>query len=367
MSVQTTNHARRFRSLRSSMKQGGDRSLLVTHIADVHYLCGFSGSNAALAVTHNRAVLFTDGRYTDQARRETVGARVVIAKKSAQREACAWLEAAAAEQCSFDPAHTTVADLSLYRESITPRLRRRFFRPLDKPLVADLRLIKDPQELKLVERAALLGVKLYKELLPKVRTGIPETAVAGELELSARLHGADGMSFETIVASGGRSALPHGRATVSRLPRRGFVTLDFGVILKGYCSDMTRTVFLGKPTRQERFTYDAVLEAQRAAVKAVKPGVSCGEVDEAARGVLRKAGLAQYFTHSTGHGVGLEIHEPPRIAAAQERTLAPGMVITIEPGVYIPGSFGVRIEDMVAVTESGSHVLTPAPKDWTQL
>jgi Xaa-Pro aminopeptidase len=208
---------------------------------------------------------------------------------------------------------------------------------------------------------------LFHELLPHLQPGVPETTVAAQLEHSARLRGAEAMSFDTIVASGGRSALPHGRATSQRLPRKGFLTLDFGVILNGYCSDMTRTVFLGQPTHRERFTYDAVREAQQAAVAAVKPGASCGEIDEAARSVLRKAGLAEYFTHSTGHGVGLEIHEAPRIAADQSQSLLPGMVVTIEPGVYIAGHFGVRIEDMVAVTPEGGQVLTPASTGWTQL
>ena len=212
-----------------------------------------------------------------------------------------------------------------------------------------------------------MGVLLWEELLPQLQPGMPETTVAALLEHSARARGAEGMSFETIVASGSRSALPHGRATAQRLPRKGFLTLDFGVILNGYCSDMTRTVFLGQPTRRERFTYDSVREAQQAAVAAVKPGVSCGEVDEAARSVLRKAGLAEYFTHSTGHGVGLEIHEAPRIAADQSQSLLPGMVVTIEPGVYIAGQFGVRIEDMVAVTPKGGQVMTPASTGWTQL
>lgn len=361
------NYARRLRSLRRNMQQEGIEALLITHLADVRYLCGFSGSNAALCVTANRGAMFTDGRYTHQAREETHGVRVVIAKKSAQREACAWLEASGVSRCAFDPVHTTIADLALFRGALTGKHRRRFFRQLAKPLVPDLRLIKDAEELNLMEQAAHLGIKLFEDLLPKMRAGVQETAIAGQLELSARLHGADGMSFETIVASGARSALPHGRATIAALPRRGFVTLDFGVILKGYCSDMTRTVFLGKATRRERFTYDAVREAQRAAVEAVKPGVSCGEVDEAARSVLRKAGLARYFAHSTGHGVGLEIHEAPRVAAAQQQALEPGMVITIEPGAYIPGEFGVRIEDMVAVTQNGGRVLTPASTEWKQL
>ena len=195
-----------------------------------------------------------------------------------------------------------------------------------------------------------------------MRSGVPEAAIAAKLEFAARLAGAESMSFETIVASGARSALPHGRATGAKLPRNGFVTLDFGVILNGYCSDMTRTVHLGRASRRESFVYNAVLEAQKAAVEAVRPGVTCGEVDAAARGVLRKAGLADYFAHSTGHGVGIEIHEPPRIAKKQPMKLAAGMVVTIEPGVYIEGKFGVRIEDMVAVTETGGKVLTPSPK-----
>ncbi|HVV47815.1 MAG TPA: M24 family metallopeptidase, partial [Bryobacteraceae bacterium] len=183
----------------------------------------------------------------------------------------------------------------------------------------------------------------------------------------ARKRGAEGMSFETIVASGARSALPHGRATEAKLPRKGFVTMDFGVILKGYCSDMTRTVHLGSATREERAAYDAVLEAQQAAVDAVKPGATCGEVDEAARNVLEESGWGKYFTHSTGHGVGLEIHEQPRIAAGQETRLEAGMVITIEPGVYLPGKFGIRIEDMVAVTAKGCRILTPVTKSWIEL
>jgi Xaa-Pro aminopeptidase len=348
------------------MKQQGIDGLLVTHLPDVRYLCGFTGSNAYLGITATRAAMFTDGRYIAQAREETKGARVVIAAKSARNEACLWLASSGVKHCSFDPASTTVAELELYRKALAPG-HRGFFQPLADPLVSSMRLIKDEEELRLMKQAARLGVELFHELLPELRPGVPETTVAGLLEHSARSRGAEGMSFETIVAGGRRSALPHGRATAQRLPRKGFLTLDFGVILKGYCSDMTRTVFLGRPTHRERFTYDAVREAQQAAVEAVKPGVSCGDVDEAARSVLRKAGLGEYFTHSTGHGVGLEIHEGPRIAADQSQSLLPGMVVTIEPGVYIAGQFGVRIEDMVAVTREGGHVLTQASTGWTQL
>jgi Xaa-Pro aminopeptidase len=335
------------------------KALLVTHLPDVRWLCGFTGSNAALAVTAQKATLFTDGRYTVQAKQETRGARVAIAKKSALKEACALLEQSAAH-AAFDPAHTTVADLSLMRQGVSGAKRRGFFVPLDGPLVSALRMVKDGGEVALIEKAAHLGCRLFEEIVPRMDAGMTEIAVAAQLEFLARGLGAEGMSFESIVASGPRSALPHGRASLAKLPRKGFVTLDFGVILNGYCSDMTRTVHLGGARREERSAYDAVLEAQQAAAQAVRPGATCGDIDEAARGVLRKAGLAKWFTHSTGHGVGLEIHEQPRVAAGQETRLEPGMVITIEPGVYLPGKFGIRIEDMVAVTERGARVLTPA-------
>jgi Xaa-Pro aminopeptidase len=358
--------AERWRAVRGAMRRRAIKALLVTHLPDVRWLCGFTGSNAALAVTAQKAVLFTDGRYTAQAKQETRGARVTIAKKSALQEACALLGKQSAH-AAYDPAHTTVADLALMRQGVSGAKRRGFFVALDEPLVSALRMVKDGGEIALLEKAAHLGCRLFEEIVLRMEAGATEIAVAAELEFLARGLGAEGMSFETIVASGARSALPHGRASLAKLPRKGFVTLDFGVILNGYCSDMTRTVHLGGASREERRAYDAVLEAQEAAVQAVRPGATCGDVDEAARGVLRKAGLAKWFTHSTGHGVGLEIHEQPRVAAGQETRLEPGMVITVEPGVYLPGKFGIRIEDMVAVTGRGGRVLTPATKAWIEL
>jgi Xaa-Pro aminopeptidase len=184
------------------------------------------------------------------------------------------------------------------------------------------------------------------------------------MELAARRGGAEEMSFSTIIASGARSALPHGRASEQAIPKGAFVVCDFGVILSGYCSDQTRTVWVGTVQEDARRAYEAVKEAQHAAIDAVGPGIAVGDVDAAARKVLRKAGLGRYFTHSTGHGVGLEIHEIPRVADGQKEILQPGMVITIEPGVYFPGKWGVRIEDMVVVTAGGCEVLTPTSKDF---
>lgn len=353
-------------------------ALLVTNLPDVRYLSGFTGSNAALAITRRAARLFTDGRYTTQAAEETIsGVKVEIVSGPASVAAIQWLAAQLGEQIpaaksaqplqiGFDAAHTTVAELDRWRAALPAKLRRKLLTPTAS-LVEPLRQLKDEDELAIMAEAAALGDNLFTHILTVIRPGISEAAVAAELEYQARLSGAEGMSFETIAAAGPRSALPHGRASHALLPRRGFLTLDFGVILKGYCSDMTRTVCLGKPSTREREVYDLVLAAQQAAVAAVRAGVECGTVDEAARSILRSAGIAEAFSHSTGHGVGIEIHEGPRIATQQKEKLAPGMVITIEPGVYFAGDFGVRIEDMVVVTRTGGQVLTHSPKALIEL
>jgi Xaa-Pro aminopeptidase len=365
----------------------GAEALVVTHGPDVRYLSGFTGSSGAVALVGGRAALFTDGRYTTQAKAEAEGLRVVIDKRAPGVQAVEWLAAAGVKKCAFDAGQTTVAALESMRRTLPGPVRRSFLVATDG-LVAKIRPVKDEEEIKLM-RTAALGCGLFDAVLQYVVAGATETQVAAQLEFMARLAGVDAMSFETIVASGERSALPHGRATGAKLPAQGFVTLDFGVLLGGYCSDMTRTVHVGKTSEREWDVYHSVLEAQKAAVAAVAPGVSCGQVDEAARSVLRKAGLEKEFSHSTGHGVGLEIHEGPRIAAKQEQALEPGMVITIEPGAYLSSgaavgvrrsgsrtkgvhpvakAFGVRIEDMVLVTESGCEVLTAAsPKDWIEL
>jgi Xaa-Pro aminopeptidase len=369
------NHRARMRQLRAAMTKQKIAALLVTHLPDVRYLCGFTGSNAALGIIAKHALLVTDGRYTAQAAAEVKGAEVRIAKGPALAEACRWLAAARLKHAYYDGEQTTVAALDAMQEAVkgSAKNAKQFFQPLPSSLVAAQRMVKDAAEIERMAGAAALGVRLFEHIVGFkghggfLRPGIPENVVAAELEYRARLWGAEAMSFPTIVASGERSAFPHGTASEAKLPRRGFVTLDFGVILNGYCSDMTRTVHLGRPTAREREAYDAVLAAQENAVAAVAAGMKAGDVDEAARSVLREAKLADYFTHSTGHGVGLEIHESPRIAMAQQTLLTKGMVITIEPGIYIPGAFGLRIEDTVVVERRGCRVLTPATKAWIEL
>ena len=362
------DHSRRFGLLRRRLNGLGVSGLLVTHLPDVRYLCGFTGSSAALAVTRRAARLFTDGRYRTQAVEEVKAAKVEIVGGGAALGAAQWLSAQPGmKNAGFDAGHTTVAELERWKAGLASGLRRKFLVALKEAPVEALRMVKDEDELALMRKAARLGCSLFDHILSFVRPGLREVDVAAELEHQARVLGAEGMSFETIVASGPRSALPHGRATAARLPRRGFLTLDFGVILNGYCSDMTRTIHFGAPRPKERNAYEAVLEAQEAAVAAVASGVSCGDVDEAARSVLRNAGLGDAFSHSTGHGVGLEIHEQPRVGAGQSTRLVPGMVVTVEPGIYLPGEFGIRIEDMVAVTRTGCEVLTPSAKALVEL
>jgi Xaa-Pro aminopeptidase len=349
------DYRHRYAALVAALRDLGADCIVATHLPNVRYLTGFTGSSAIVVVPRTGcATLITDGRYTAQAREQVRGARVRIARGPLLADAAPLLGGAVAIEAD----HVTVQQ----RNALQKLLPRRARLKNSSAVVERLRLIKDKDELGLIRKAVRLGSDVFEAGLRSIAAGTAETAVAAEIEYAARQCGADGMSFDTIVAGGARSALPHGRASAAKLPQRGFVVIDSGVILAGYCSDMTRTVHLGTPGTARRM-YEAVREAQQAATERVCAGVTAGEVDAAARGVLQKAGLARFFTHSTGHGVGLEIHEAPRLAKDQKVRLEAGMVITIEPGAYIPGRGGVRIEDMVVVTERGCEVLTRTPKD----
>jgi Xaa-Pro aminopeptidase len=339
--------------------------LLVTHLPNIRYLSGFTGSSAVVLVSRERSILFTDGRYTEQAKEEVYDAKVMITTKQALPGAADWLGRRRGSRpkglaVGIEAEHFTVADRRRLAHLLPKHVRLREA----PPLIEQARMIKDADEISLIRKAATTGARLFDTALNAIRPEAREIEVAAKMEYAAREAGAEGMSFETIIASGARSALPHGRASDVRIPGGGFVVCDFGVILHGYCSDRTRTVYVGSAAEEARRIYGAVLEAQLAAIDAVQPGVSVGSVDHAARKVLQKNGLAKYFTHSTGHGVGLEIHEAPRVAKGQPELLRPGMVITVEPGVYLPGKWGVRIEDMVVVTEHGCEVLDPTQKEF---
>ena len=343
-------------------------ALLVTHLPNIHYLCGFTGSAAILLVEHSRATLFTDSRYTLQARQEVHDASVSIAAHGLLRAAGDNLKRSrGTRRLGFSPAQVTVAQKSALQTATGPRVRW-----LAAPdLVERLRAVKDADELTRMRQSARLISDVWTAAVSGIEPGIPELAVAADIDRAMKLRGASGPSFETIVASGPRSAWPHARPTAKLLRKNELVVLDQGAILRDYCSDMTRTVFLGRSSaavrNKVRSLYNAVLEAQGAAIAAIRPGVSAAVVDAAARKALKRSGLDRYFTHSTGHGLGLEIHEMPRLGRGEETLLEAGMVVTVEPGVYIERLGGIRIEDEVLVTSKGAEVLTSASREFLEL
>jgi Xaa-Pro aminopeptidase len=356
---------RRLESLQQQIELLKFDAFLITHPPNVLYLCGFTGSAGALLVGAAGRVLFTDGRYSQQANEEVWGAKIVIARKASLITVGEWLagkwgNVRSRRSLGIEGEHLTVAERTRLGDLLPHKTRMRE----SPPLVERARMNKDADEITSIRAAVATGASLFDRALQVMRPGVRELEVAAEMEYAARKAGADAMSFETIVASGVRSALPHGRASAATIRPKGFVVCDFGVILHGYCSDRTRTVWIGTASNEARRVYGAVLEAQQAGIDSVRSGIAVGKVDHAARKVLQKHGLATHFTHSTGHGVGLEIHEAPRVAKGQQEVLRPGMVITIEPGVYFPGKWGVRIEDMVVVTEHGCEVLAPDQKEF---
>jgi Xaa-Pro aminopeptidase len=353
------DYSTRQKELRRELTMRGLDALLVTHLPNVSYLCGFSGSTGVLIAGAKRSLFITDGRYTAQAREEVRDARVIIGKRAALNEAANQIARLKLLNVAVEADRLTVSAHAAVKKQLPEKARLRN----TMGIVDRLRTVKDAEEIARIRAAVLLSANVFDSILGRLRPGVTESEIAGEMEFAMRRAGAQGASFPTIVAGGVRSALPHGRASDAALPQRGLVVLDHGAILSGYCSDQTRTVHLGKPDAQARRMYGVVRDAQQAAVAAVRAGRSVGEVDRAARSRIARAGFGRFFTHSTGHGVGLEIHEAPRIAARQTEKLAPGMVITIEPGIYVPGVGGVRIEDMVVVTEDGCEVLTPTTRE----
>ncbi|MGH9412396.1 MAG: M24 family metallopeptidase [Terriglobales bacterium] len=352
-------YRKRQTALRQRMAQGGVDGLLVTHLPNVRYLCGFSGSNALLLVSAARALLFTDGRYREQARQQVVAATVVVPPQGDLWKAAA-ARAARLARIGLDSDHLSVAQRARWLAHWAGKANGL---KAAEGWIEALRAVKEPEEIEAIARAVRLASSALLPTLKRYREGMAETELAGWLEFALRRAGGEGLAFDTILAGGAHGALVHAQPSRQPLPPHGFVVIDYGVILAGYHSDMTRTVHIGKAGSKQRSVYQAVLDAQLAALAAVRPGATGAAVDAAARRSLRQAGYGNYFPHSTGHGVGLEIHEAPRLAARASECLQAGQVITIEPGVYIPGWGGVRIEDVVQVTEGGAKVLTPSPKE----
>jgi len=354
------NHAARLEALRHVLARERVDCLLVGARANIFYLTGFTGSAGLLLVDESRAVLFTDGRYAVQAPEEAgAAARVVICKGGIEKAALA--RAKGYRRVGFEAS----AGYRFYQAAAdgvgARRLRAR------DGLVEQLRLVKDEQEIARIRDSVLLNSRIFEETVPSIRPEVAEQEIAAELEYRMRRAGAERPAFETIVAAGPRSAMPHARAGPRPVGKNALLVLDHGAILAGYASDMTRTVFTGKAGERARSLYEVVLEAQQRAIASVRAGVRCSRVDYAARAYIRERGYGAYFPHSTGHGLGVEVHEAPRVAARQKMPLPAGAVITIEPGVYVPGFGGVRIEDVVVVREQGAQVLTPTPKRLLEL
>lgn len=370
----------RLRRLQAELRHAGAHALLVNHRPNIFYLTGFTGDNAMLLVGSGRPALLTDPRFDAQAAEECRAsrARVIITRKPLPETAGALLAAGSGSLASragvspashrsrpprrttilFEENNLTVAQLRMARAAAP---RNCCWKPA-QGLVEALREVKDAEEISRIRAAARIACQVMQHAIKTARPGIAETDLAAEIEFQMRRHGAEGPSFETIVASGARAALPHGRASSKRLKERDLVVLDLGVILRGYCSDLTRTIHVGRASAEVRNWYQVVLEAQTAARKAVRAGVAASVVDGAVRSVLRRQALERYFVHSTGHGLGIEVHERPSLRLNQTAALKAGSVVTIEPGIYLPGRGGIRIEDDVLVLAGGSETLTSAPR-----
>jgi Xaa-Pro aminopeptidase len=333
-------------------------AMLVAAPASVRYLTGFTGSNGAVLVLPAERIFFTDPRYAIQSGRE-VSCRTQVCKGPILPAVAAVVAARRIRRLGFERAHLSYDGFDVLRANMPVNTS---LEPVSGWLEAH-RLVKSESEIALIRRSVATNSKAFELAARRIRPGVLERDLAAEIDHQMRRLGAEKPSFETIVASGERSALPHAHPTGAAMKPGQLVLIDMGAFQDGYASDMTRMLFLGVPGARVKRLYRAVLEAQLAAIDAVRPGVTAAHVDRRARSVLKAYKLDRAFVHSTGHGLGLEIHELPRIGKKDKTPLAAGMAITIEPGVYLEGLGGIRIEDTVVVTATGCEVLTPTGKE----
>jgi Xaa-Pro aminopeptidase len=346
----------------SLLKKNKIDCLLVTELHHVRYLTGYSGSSGMVLLMPPKAYFFTDFRYKVQAQKEVKNCAIVIAEQSLISELPKIPKLNKKIRIGLE---AEFVSLSL-QEKLKDLLPRAIFKSTEN-LIESLSVKKDGDELKKIKKAIKISEKAYAETLDLIKPGVKEKDIALELEYKMRSYGAESSAFEIIVASGQRSSMPHGIASEKKLRKGDLITTDFGCFYQGYASDITRTVVLGKANQKQKKIYNIVLEAQLAACKAVKPGLACSRLDGVARDIIMKAGYGDNFGHGLGHGIGLIVHDLPKLNARSTETLSPNMVITIEPGIYIPNWGGVRIEDDVAVTPSGAQILSKLPKEIIEL
>ncbi len=342
-------------------------AVILTDGYNIHYLTGYKGHEGYLLVTKSGRWILTDSRYTEQAEREALGVTCVDIK----------LEGYAATVKRLFTESGLLQDGKSHRfgfenKEISYERYKKLSDVLGESvelielgdLVNALRMVKNEEETKKLAKAEAIGDIAFEHICKVLKLGMTEQEVALEIEVAMRKNGASGLSFDTIAASGINSSMPHAVPTDKVIKEGEFLTMDFGCVYEGYCSDMTRTVFIGKePFKEQLEVYNTVFKAQTEALKYIKPGITCNEVDEIARDIIADAGYGDYFGHGLGHGVGLYIHEEPRLSPKCDTILQPGHVVTCEPGIYLPGKFGVRIEDMVVVTPEGYRNLASSPKE----
>lgn len=353
---------KRVEQLRVKLQEQGLSAMLVASPINRRYLTGFTGSAGYVLITRDQSYLLTDFRYMTQAPEQAIGFQVVEHGPKLMDTVKELLASEGITSLGFEQEHVTYAVFTSYTEQLKPVS----LVPVSG-LVEQLRIFKDQEELQVMQRAADLADATFSHLLNIVGTGKTEREIDLQMEMFMRTHGATSSSFDTIVASGERSALPHGVASERVIQGNEFITFDFGALLDGYCSDLTRTIAIGTPDPKLKEIYDIVLEAQLHALDHIKPGMTGREADALCRDIITKYGYGEYFGHSTGHGLGMEVHESPRLSKASDDVLMPGMVVTVEPGIYLPGLGGVRIEDDIVITETGIHILTSSSKKYTVL
>ena len=337
-------------------------ALLVTAPANVRYLTGYAGSNGLMVVTPAEVHFYTDPRYGAEAS-ATIPCKVHVAKGPLIHAAASLMKRKRLKKIGFEPAWMNMEQYGRLEKALPKGIS---LVPISN-VIENLRAVKSPSELDLIRRSVVANSEAYARTLKRIHPGQSELDIAAELEFQMKALGCEKPAFDTIVAAGERSALPHAHPSSYQFRQNELLLIDMGATLEGYTSDMTRVVYSGAPPKRVRDLYRAVLEAQLAGLDAVRPGIAVNKVDAAARNVLKAHELDKVFVHSTGHGLGLDIHEAPRIGKKDKSKLRAGMVITIEPGAYIQGFGGVRIEDTVLVTETGCEILTPTSKEFVSL
>ncbi|RXI99503.1 aminopeptidase P family protein [Anaerobacillus alkaliphilus] len=348
----------RLKKLREKFNENNIDALLVTSEYNRRYITGFTGTAGVALVTEKEARFITDFRYVDQASEQAVDFEIIQHKNSLNEEIAHQLNELGIQRLGFEKSYVSFAQYEEYKTNFT----NSELVPVSG-VIESLRLIKDEQEIKILKEAAKIADAAFDHIITYIKPGLTELDVSNELEFFMRKQGAISSSFDIIVASGIRSALPHGVATNKVIKKGELVTLDFGAYYKGYCSDITRTVAVGKPSSELEKIYATVLEAQLRGMRGIKPGMTGKEADALTRDYITEQGYGEYFGHSTGHGLGMEVHEGPGLSMKSDTILIPGMVVTVEPGIYISGVGGTRIEDDTVITENGNESLTYSTKE----